>query len=270
MDKIVENPVSVLPAGSLTLDLPRTLIRMHHDKKWRVDKRITCHDLLICLTGKARYLLNEEPVTISEGQALWIPAETRYRGRIVGTGLYTGPAQHFRLTLFNEVDLFSLIYVRRRITFSRWDEIRPLVEFYLQVSPKESNSLQQHYLFLTLLLEFINEAFEGWKGGNSLPWHVANTATRINDNLVDREHVDAVLDAVPYSRDYFIRIFRQYVGYTPARFQQFRRIERAKDYLNAGHSVKETSDLLGYADPYYFSRLFKKYTGISPKRAARD
>ena len=270
MDNIVENPVHVLPAGSLTLDLPRTLIRMHHDKKWRVDKRITCHDLLICLTGKARYLLNDEPVTISEGQALWIPAETRYRGRNIGTGLYTGPAQHFRLMLFNEVDLFSLISVRRQVTFTRWAEIRPLVKFYLQVSPKESNSLQQHHLFLTLLLEFINEAFQGWKGGNSLPWHVANTATRINDNLVDRDHVDAVLDAVPYSRDYFIRIFRQYTGYTPARFQQYRRVERAKDYLNAGRSVKETASLLGYPDPYYFSRLFKKYTGISPKRAARD
>jgi len=270
MDKIVENPVNVLPAGNLTLSLPRTLIRMHHDKKWRVDKRITCHDLIICLSGSAHYLLDEKPFDIKEGQALFVPAETRYRGHHTGQGLYTGPAQHFSLMLFNEVDLFSLISVKPLISFSRWKTFRPLVEFYLEVSPKESNSLQQHHLFQTLLIEYINEAFVGWKGGNNLPWHVANVASRISDNIVDRDHVDRVLATLPYSQEYFVRVFRQYIGFTPARFQQYRRIERAKDFLNTGHSVKETADLLGYPDPYYFSRLFKKYTGITPKKAARE
>lgn len=267
MDGIVENPVNILPAGNLSLALPRTLIRMHHDEKWSVDKRIDCHDLFICLTGAAHYLLDDKPYTIAEGQALFVPAGTRYRGRHGGGNLYTGPAQHFDLRLFNEVDLFSLIAVRPLVTFSRWKAIRPLVEFYMTVSPEESNSLQQHYLFLTLLVEFINEAFVGWKGGNSLPWHVASTATKINDNILDRDHVERTLERVPYSRDYFIRVFRRFIGYTPARFQQYRRMERAKDFLNTGHSVKETASLLGYVDPYYFSRLFKRYTGIAPKRA---
>jgi len=61
------------------------------------------------------------------------------------------------------------------------------------------------------------------------------------------------------------------ITYQPmARFQQYRRIERAKDFLNAGRSVKETASVLGYPDPYYFSRLFKKYTGTSPKKATRE
>lgn len=270
MDGIVENPINVLPSGNLTLALPRTLIRMRHDEKWHVDKRIDCHDLFICLTGAAHYLLDEKPYTIAEGQALFVPAGTRYRGRHAGQGLYTGPAQHFDLKLFNEVDLFSLISVKPLVTFSRWKEIRPLVEFYMAVSPEETNSLQQHYLFLTLLLEFINEAFIGWKGGNSLPWHVASTAIKISDDILDRDHVERVLDRIPYSRDYFIRVFRQFIGYTPARFQQYRRIERAKDFLNTGRSVKDTANLLGYTDPYYFSRLFKRYTGIAPRRATRE
>ena len=270
MDKIVENPVNILPVASLHLSLPRTLIRMRHDDSWSVDKTIGCHDLFICMSGKAHYLLNDHAYTIEEGQGIWVPAGTRYRGHHGGNGLYTGVAQHFNLTIFNEIDLFSLIAVKNHVAFSRWKEIKPLVEFYMRISPTEGMSLQQNYLFLTLLLEFVNDAFTGWKGGNSLPWHVVNAATTIDTDILDRDHVDTVLAKVPYSRDYFIRIFRRYMGCTPALFQQLRRLERAKDLLYSGRSVKETAALLGYSDPYYFSRLFKKRIGISPAKVARE
>ncbi len=268
MDKNVENPTGILPAGSLTLSLARTPIAMRHDETWTVDKQIGCHDLFICLSGRAVYLLDEVPYEMSEGQALFVSSGTRYRGRHGGAGLYTGLAQHFSLRLFNEVDLFSLLTVKPQITFSAWTGVRPLVEHYLRISPRET--LRQNYLFMALLLEYLHEAFAGWKGGSGLPWHVTDALVRISADILDRDHVERVLAGMPYSREYFIRVFRAYTGYTPAQFQQVRRIERAKHLLQSGRSVKETADLLGYADPFYFSRLFKKRTGISPARAVRD
>lgn len=270
MDKIVENPINVLPAGSLAVMLARAPIHMRHGSQWQVDKKIGCHDLFICLSGSAHYRLDGAPHTISEGQALFVPAGTRYQGRHAGQGLYTGLAQHFTLSLFDEVDLFSLISVRPLVTFGAWDGVRALVEHYLRISTGETVSLRQNTLFMSLVLEYLNEAFAGWKGGVGLPWHVMEALVKISADVLDRDHVDAVLDSMPYSRDYFIRVFRAFTGYTPARFQQVRRIERAKDLLQSGRSVKETADLLGYTDAFYFSRLFKKRTGISPARAVRD
>ena len=44
-----------------------------------------------------------------------------------------------------------------------------------------------------------------------------------------------------------------------------RRMERAKHLLkNPDKSIKEICAEVGYSDPNYFSRIFKKYQGVSP------
>lgn len=44
------------------------------------------------------------------------------------------------------------------------------------------------------------------------------------------------------------------------------RMEKAKELLhNPALKIIDIAEQLGYADPYYFSHCFKKYTGVSPK-----
>lgn len=43
------------------------------------------------------------------------------------------------------------------------------------------------------------------------------------------------------------------------------RIKKAKELLkNDSMSIKEVGYSVGYSDPNYFSKVFKKYEGISP------
>jgi len=42
------------------------------------------------------------------------------------------------------------------------------------------------------------------------------------------------------------------------------RVDRAKSLLAAGSSVKETAALVGFRDPAYFSRVFRRFEGASP------
>ena len=42
-------------------------------------------------------------------------------------------------------------------------------------------------------------------------------------------------------------------------------MERAMGLLAGGCTVKRAAALSGYADAYYFSRMFKRYIGISPQ-----
>ena len=44
------------------------------------------------------------------------------------------------------------------------------------------------------------------------------------------------------------------------------KIEKAKQYLKEGNSVKETALRLGFYDTNYFSTVFKRITGNSPNK----
>jgi transcriptional regulator GlxA family with amidase domain len=60
--------------------------------------------------------------------------------------------------------------------------------------------------------------------------------------------------------------FKVQVGISPAQFQNSIRINRAQDLLaSTDLSVSEIAVLTGFETIYYFSRLFKNKTGLSPK-----
>lgn len=61
------------------------------------------------------------------------------------------------------------------------------------------------------------------------------------------------------------RIVSEYSGYPLNEYIHRLKVAEAKKILlNTEATVKEISDALGYKDVFYFSRLFKKYVGISP------
>ena len=68
------------------------------------------------------------------------------------------------------------------------------------------------------------------------------------------------------SPEYFRRIFRAYYGISPLKYINNLKISRAKELIKSGmYSVTEAALQSGYTDMSYFSREFKKETGISPK-----
>ena len=68
------------------------------------------------------------------------------------------------------------------------------------------------------------------------------------------------------SKSHFIRLFRQEMGCTPLQYIISKKMERAQSRLVTDHiEIKEIAFQLGFSDPSYFNRLFKKSTGITPR-----
>jgi transcriptional regulator GlxA family with amidase domain len=64
----------------------------------------------------------------------------------------------------------------------------------------------------------------------------------------------------------FSRRFNSATGHSPVQYLQRLRIEQAKKYLESSDtSVDEISWQVGYEDPAFFRRLFKRLTGMTPK-----
>lgn len=70
---------------------------------------------------------------------------------------------------------------------------------------------------------------------------------------------------------YLSRIFKEITGETPIVFLIKIRLNKAKELLELGSfSLKEISKAIGYNDFYHFSKLFKKYCGVSPSKTIRS
>lgn len=83
--------------------------------------------------------------------------------------------------------------------------------------------------------------------------------------------LDAPLKSAPYCQDYLCRLFRQEMGTTPHKYLMDLRLRAAVDALRAGRdsSVTEIAHKCGYNDSLYFSRVFKKRYGLSPREYAK-
>lgn len=74
------------------------------------------------------------------------------------------------------------------------------------------------------------------------------------------------------SGTYFRRIFESAYGVSPQRYILRRRLSHAKSILGSGDfdSISSVAAAVGYSDPLYFSRAFKKEYGVSPSEYAKS
>lgn len=69
------------------------------------------------------------------------------------------------------------------------------------------------------------------------------------------------------SNDYFSHIFKEAMHVSPMKFLTDLRIAKSKELLvGEGQSIADVAFLVGYSDPLYFSRVFKKHEKLSPKQ----
>lgn len=87
----------------------------------------------------------------------------------------------------------------------------------------------------------------------------------MRDHLHDALNLDDLAAQFKLSRFHFAKTYRALTGQAP--IQDFIRLKMAHAcrLLDEGSlEVRQVAEQLGYADPYYFSRLFKRVVGMAP------
>ncbi len=89
--------------------------------------------------------------------------------------------------------------------------------------------------------------------------------TRIHNNVGRIHSVEELAESVDLSESRFRELFRSTMGQSVTRYQNQLRISYGRELLLAGEmNVSQVAKACGFRDVYYFSRLFKKYTGRRP------
>ena len=87
----------------------------------------------------------------------------------------------------------------------------------------------------------------------------------VNRRYMENLTLDDIAEELNFSIFYLSKLFKKQTGTTFTEYLTNYRVEKAKEFLAEGRmSVKEIAFATGYNSQGYFSKIFRKYTGVSP------
>lgn len=95
--------------------------------------------------------------------------------------------------------------------------------------------------------------------------YIKDAIAYIAQNYSQNIKINELADYVGVNRSYLASSFKKATGYSPKEYLLSLRMERAKSLLETTDmAVSSISNSIGYSDQLAFSRMFKRYTGVSP------
>ncbi|WP_295120518.1 AraC family transcriptional regulator [uncultured Chitinophaga sp.] len=87
----------------------------------------------------------------------------------------------------------------------------------------------------------------------------------IHEHLSEKIAVDVLCRKAYLSRNMFFKWFKEQFGISPLEYINNERVKQAKQLLTAGgQDIRTISEMCGFNDVNYFTRVFKKVEGITP------
>lgn len=127
-----------------------------------------------------------------------------------------------------------------------------------------SMSVSEKQLFENLMREFlaINRYMETIYEGNV----EVRLLEYVDENYLTIESVESVAEEFGYNYAYLSRLFKKKVGESMNRYITEKKMKFARELLakNSDMTLLEISEMCGYHDYRYFSRVFKAETGETP------
>ncbi|SDC16025.1 AraC-type DNA-binding protein [Paenibacillus sp. UNCCL117] len=82
--------------------------------------------------------------------------------------------------------------------------------------------------------------------------------------------IEEMAKSLGYHRTHLSKMFKQHTGLSPMQYLLKVRMERAKLLLQESLTVEQVASSIGFADPLYFSKQFKKCYGLTPSEYRQD
>ncbi|THF73528.1 helix-turn-helix domain-containing protein [Cohnella fermenti] len=173
-----------------------------------------------------------------------------------------------RTTEVHREDL--LVLPRRQQSLQRY-KLLGLFEQLVQTMKQSKDYFRFHATLLLgeILLLMAGDFLEQRQLGAASPASyltfraLADHLNNFYESDVSKETLERVLER---KYEYLCQVFKKYTGTTIHHYVHQLKIQRAKHLLEqTAKSVKEIAEEVGYPDPFYFSRIFKKLVGVAPQ-----
>ena len=227
------------------------------------------HILIACISGKGHCRIQGRECRINPGDLLFLPPREAHAYGADPRSPWTILWAHFRGERAS--DYLDLLGVSKEQPLVSLREVTPVVGAF------EDSFQHVTYGFGNAAMIGLSTAFCRLLGlakvlqkssGNHPP-HSENRLLQVLEKVRDNPQLSWTLDQMArdagISIPHFTELCRRQTGMPPLAYLIRLRLQRAMDLLQQGrYNVAEAARAVGYEDPFYFSRLFRKHLGIPP------
>lgn len=266
-------------------DFPVHLQYGYHDKSLYIHSHEDFCELVIVLDGCAEHIVNSKSYEISAGDVFVINQFTEH-------GFFRPDKLKICNIMFRPEEAFSDSYDMKQL--SGFQALFVLEPHYsqnhgfcaqLKLSAEEFGTVEA--IITEIMDEYVNQK-TGWKDLVFSGFHklcvilsrfyrtdkakkkndflkLADTVAYIENNFSSHITLETLARISNYSDRQLMRLFKAAFSVTPNEYIADLRIKKAKQLLELDNlSIGEISWSCGFDDQNYFSRFFKKHTGMTP------
>lgn len=228
------------------------------------------HILIACISGRGGCLLDGRQWNVGPGDVLFLPPRKRHVYHADAASPWTILWAHFRGMRAD--DYVTSLGVSPRSPMISVNDCAVLAEAF------EDAFRHTTHGFSDSAMMALSTAFARLLG--LVRVHRCSAGARIREserrllkvlalmrgNLARSWTLEDLAAEAALSVPHFTELCRRQTGMPPCSLLIRLRLQRAMDLLQQGnHNVTEAARDVGYDDPFYFSRLFRKHMGVTPK-----
>lgn len=241
-----------------------------HFREWKKG----CEDniFIYCITGKGYCVVNGKKYEVRPNQYILLPANNeciKYWAdeenpwTIYWIHFTGGIIDSFNTSLNINVFKGPVQVPFNSKTLELWNSIYNCLEMgYSMENLCNANFCLYHFL-ASFFFPDKNIKSEQSSGVDIINSTIIDMKNNIHKKLI----VEDMASLHNLSSSHFSSLFRKATGMPPIDYFIHLKMQRACQLLYVNNAkIKEVAMDLGYEDPYYFSRLFKKYMGSSPEQ----
>lgn len=239
-----------------------TMRRDHHED----------HLLILCTDGRGRFKTDRHQARLQAGEALILPkgiaheyaADTEAPWSILWMHFAGDAAEAAVAMLGDPSDAIHFQYANPGIVIEDFRRLLALRHEPLILPALLQGASLCQQILTTLALDVSKPRNQSRNRKQELDIHAVEHMMRERWNT--RLSLQEMAEAARLSKFHFASKFKRVTGQTPVqRFTQIK-MQKACELLDQDEqSVNAIAEQLGYEDPQYFSRVFKKTIGYSPR-----
>ena len=221
--------------------------------------------LIYCTEGKGVIRVEGREYHLGPNQAFCIPRWRGHRYWACGEEPWSILWVHFK----GEDTAFYPLDEERLVSFSGiHEENRMMFLFDLLFRALEGDYTLGNFIYLSQVLSLIlGELYQRErKGSGEGSRRVTDIVRYMVRHLGEPLTLEQLAQEFDLSKSGLHALFQKHTGRSPMDFfLRLKMKEACKMLRSTSLRVYEVAQRLGYQDPYYFSRIFRKVVGISPK-----